>query len=51
MSPRRGSISTRPQRAGEIPGYDRVLIETSGLADPAPILQAPTADADAAESH
>jgi G3E family GTPase len=30
----------RRQRAGEIPGYDRVLIETSGLADPAPILQA-----------
>jgi len=30
----------RRRRAGEIPGYDRVLIETSGLADPAPILQA-----------
>jgi len=39
------------RRAGEIPAYDRVLIETSGLADPVPILQALMADADAAEGH
>ncbi len=41
----------RRQRTGEIPCYDRVLIETSGLADPAPILQALMADRDAAEGH
>jgi len=35
----------------EIPGYDRVLIETSGLADPAPILQALISDRDVNESH
>jgi G3E family GTPase len=31
--------------------YERVLIETSGLADPAPILQALIADADVARGH
>jgi G3E family GTPase len=36
--------------AGEIT-YERVLIETSGLADPAPILQALMADADVARGH
>lgn len=36
--------------AGEI-AYERVLIETSGLADPAPILQALMADADVARGH
>jgi G3E family GTPase len=41
----------RRQRAGEIPRYDRVLIETSGLADPAPILQALTTDHAVAEGH
>jgi len=30
----------RRRAAGEIPGYARVLFETSGLADPAPILHA-----------
>jgi G3E family GTPase len=36
--------------AGEIT-YERVLIETSGLVDPAPILQALIADADVARRH
>jgi G3E family GTPase len=36
--------------AGEI-FYDRVLIETSGLADPAPILQALMTDRDVARHH
>ncbi len=37
------------QRAsGAMPGFDRVLIETSGLADPAPILHALMTDADVA---
>ena len=36
--------------AGEI-GFDRVLIETSGLADPAPILQALMTDADVAAGY
>ncbi|MBV9247854.1 MAG: GTP-binding protein, partial [Acetobacteraceae bacterium] len=31
--------------------YDRVLIETSGLADPAPILQALMTDADLGRTH
>ena len=37
--------------AGEIPPYDRVLIETSGLADPAPILQALMTDARLLAGH
>ncbi len=41
----------RRQRTGGTPCYDRVLIETSGLADPAPILQALMADGDVAEGH
>jgi G3E family GTPase len=36
--------------AGDI-AYERVLIETSGLADPAPILQALMTDADVARGH
>ena len=36
--------------AGDI-AYDRVLIETSGLADPAPILQALMTDRDVARHH
>jgi G3E family GTPase len=36
--------------AGQI-AYDRVLIETSGLADPAPILQALINDRDVAQDH
>ena len=40
----------RRREAGEI-GYDRVLIETSGLADPAPILQALMTDRDVAQRH
>jgi G3E family GTPase len=31
--------------AGAIPGFDRVLVETTGLADPAPILQTLMSDA------
>jgi G3E family GTPase len=40
----------RRRDAGEI-AYDRVLIETSGLADPAPILHALMTDADLARQH
>jgi G3E family GTPase len=40
----------RRREAGEI-SYDRVLIETSGLADPAPILQALMTDRDITEQH
>jgi G3E family GTPase len=40
----------RRRDAGEI-AYDRVLIETSGLADPAPILHALMTDADVARQH
>lgn len=40
----------RRQEAGEI-AYDRVLIETSGLADPAPILHALMTDHDVARQH
>jgi G3E family GTPase len=38
------------REAGEI-GYDRVLIETSGLADPAPILHALMTDSDIMRQH
>ncbi len=40
----------RRRAAGEI-AYDRVLIETSGLADPAPILQALMTDRDIVQHH
>jgi G3E family GTPase len=40
----------RRREAGEI-AYDRVLIETSGLADPAPILHALMTDRDLAQLH
>ncbi len=40
----------RRREMGEI-AYDRVLIETSGLADPAPILQALMTDRDVAQHH
>jgi G3E family GTPase len=40
----------RRRDAGEI-AYDRVLIETSGLADPAPILHALMTDGDIARQH
>jgi len=40
----------RRREAGEI-AYDRVLIETSGLADPAPILHALMTDRDIAQRH
>ena len=44
-------LELRARRAaGEI-AYDRVLIETSGLADPAPILQALINDRDVAQDH
>lgn len=38
------------REAGEI-AYDRVLVETSGLADPAPILQALMSDRDVVRHH
>ena len=41
----------RRRRAGEIPGFDRVLIETSGLADPAPILQSLMTDPTIGRTH
>ena len=40
----------RRREAGEV-AYDRVLIETSGLADPAPILHALMTDRDIAQHH
>ena len=40
----------RRREAGEVT-FDRVLIETSGLADPAPILHALMTDPDAAQQH
>jgi G3E family GTPase len=40
----------RRRETGEV-AYDRVLIETSGLADPAPILQALMTDSDIAQHH
>lgn len=40
----------RRREAGEA-AYDRVLIETSGLADPAPILHALMTDRDVAQDH
>lgn len=44
-------LDLRARRAaGEI-AFDRVLIETSGLADPAPILHALMTDADVARDH
>ena len=41
----------RRREAGEVPRYARVLIETSGLADPAPILHALMTDAALAATH
>jgi G3E family GTPase len=40
-----GDLATR-RAAGTLPQFERVLIETSGLADPAPILHAVMTDAD-----
>ncbi len=34
----------RQRRAGEIPAFDRVVIETTGLADPVPIIQTVVTD-------
>jgi G3E family GTPase len=39
------------RRAGEVPPYARVLIETSGLADPAPVLHALMLEAAVTETH
>jgi len=41
----------RRREAGEIPPYARVLIETSGLADPTPILHALMTDRTVAATH
>ncbi|HEX5327091.1 MAG TPA: GTP-binding protein [Acetobacteraceae bacterium] len=41
----------RRRQKGVIGPYDRVLVETSGLADPAPILQALIGDFDVAAGH
>ncbi len=41
----------RQRAAGEVPAYRRVLVETSGLADPAPILHALMTEAPVAETH
>jgi G3E family GTPase len=41
----------RRRDLGEISAYERVLIETSGLADPAPILQGLMADRDVGQNH
>ena len=41
----------RRRALGEIPRYERVLIETSGLADPAPILSALMTDREMTRTH
>ncbi|HEY4251315.1 MAG TPA: GTP-binding protein [Roseomonas sp.] len=41
----------RRREAGEVPRYARVLIETSGLADPVPVLQSLMADAALGATH
>ncbi len=41
----------RQRKAGAVPAYRRVLVETSGLADPAPILHALMTEAPVAETH
>ncbi|MDI3308811.1 MAG: GTP-binding protein [Acetobacteraceae bacterium] len=41
----------RRREAGEVPPYARVLVETSGLADPAPILHALMTDKPVAATH
>ncbi len=41
----------RRRAAGEVPAYRRVLIETSGLADPAPILHALMTEQPVLETH
>ncbi len=41
----------RRRENGEVPRYARVVVETSGLADPAPILHALMVDAALAETH
>jgi G3E family GTPase len=41
----------RRREAGELPRYARVVVETSGLADPAPVLHALMADAAVAATH
>ncbi len=41
----------RKRAAGEVPAYRRVLVETSGLADPAPILHALMTEALVIETH
>jgi G3E family GTPase len=41
----------RRREAGAVPRYARVVVETSGLADPAPVLHALMADAAVAETH
>jgi G3E family GTPase len=41
----------RRREAGTVPRYARVLVETSGLADPAPILHALMTDAAVAATH
>ncbi|MCB4820975.1 CobW family GTP-binding protein [Roseicella aerolata] len=41
----------RRREAGEVPRYARVLVETSGLADPAPILHALMTDAALGATH
>lgn len=41
----------RRREAGAVPAYERVLVETSGLADPAPILHALMGDAAVVATH
>ncbi len=43
--------AARQRRAGTIPSFDRVLIETTGLADPVPIVQTVVTDQDVAQSY
>lgn len=43
--------AARQRRAGTIPPFDRVIVETTGLADPVPLVQTVVTDRDVAPSY
>ncbi len=45
------SDAARRQREGSVPPFDRVIVETSGLADPVPIVQTVVTDRDVAPAY
>lgn len=47
----RTMLDLEGRRAAELVAYDRVLVETSGLSDPAPLVQALLGDAGVAATH